>query len=84
MSCKTTARVRSRVDRLTETAADVDVEVDAVVAIVHQVTVIQLDQGVEVVLLPVGVEHVAGHLQRGRRFISGCRGREGPTRCVSF
>lgn len=49
--------------RLTEAAADVDVEVDGVVSVVHQVTVSGLDQRVQVVLLPIGVKHVAGHLQ---------------------
>lgn len=47
---------------LTETAADVDVEVDAVVAVVHQVAIVHFDQRAEVVLLTVGVERVAGHL----------------------
>lgn len=48
---------------LTETPADVDVEVDAVVAVVYQIPVAAFDQRAEVVLLTVRVEHVAGHLK---------------------
>lgn len=49
---------------LTEASADVDVEVDTVVTIVHQIAVAHFDQRVEVVLLAVRVEHVTGHLER--------------------
>lgn len=51
---------------LTEAPADVDVEVDAVVAVVHQEAVAHLDQRAEVVLLPVCVEHVTRHLRGGK------------------
>lgn len=47
---------------LTEVSADVDVEVDGVVAIVHQVAAAHFDQRVEVVLLAVRIEHEAGNL----------------------
>ncbi len=49
---------------LTETSADVDVEVDAVVAVVHQIAIAHFDQRAEVVLLTVRVEHITGHLHR--------------------
>lgn len=52
---------------LTQTPADVDVEVDAVVAVVHQVPVSAFDQRAEVVLLPVRVEHVTWHLETEER-----------------
>lgn len=47
---------------LTEVSADVDVEVDGVVPVVHQVATARFDQRAEVMLLPVRIEHVAGHL----------------------
>lgn len=47
---------------LTQVSADVDVEVDGVVAVVHQVAAAHFDQRVEVVLLAVRVKHVAGNL----------------------
>lgn len=49
---------------LTETAADVDVKVHAVVAVVHQVSVLQFDQRTQVVFFTVRVEGVAGNLSR--------------------
>lgn len=53
---------------LTEVSADVDVEVDGVVAVVHQVAAAHFDQRVEVVLLAVRIEHEAGNLDTdGRR-----------------
>ncbi len=47
---------------LTEASADVDVEVDAVVTVVHQVAIAHFDQRAEVVLHAVRVKHKAGHL----------------------
>lgn len=51
---------------LTEAPADVDVEVDAVIAVVHQEAVAHLDQWAEVMLLPICVEHVTRHLHTAR------------------
>lgn len=48
---------------LTESAADVDVEVSAVVNIVHQIAIVQSDQRVQVMLLPIRVKHIARYLQ---------------------
>lgn len=50
------------VQALTEVSADVDVEVDGVVPVVHQVAIADFDQRAEVMLLPVRIKHVAGHL----------------------
>lgn len=52
---------------LTEVSADVDVEVDGVVAVVHQVAAAHFDQRVEVVLLAVRIEHEAGNLDTDSR-----------------
>lgn len=54
--------ISSRVAQLTEAPADVDVEVNAVVTVVHQEAVAHFDQWAEVVLLAVRVEHVTWHL----------------------
>lgn len=54
--------ISSCVCQLTEAPADVDVEVNAVVTVVHQETVAYFDQRAEVVLLAVHVEHVTRHL----------------------
>lgn len=52
---------------LTEASADVDVEVDAVVTVVHQITVAHFDQRAEVVLLTVRVKRITGHLDTEER-----------------
>lgn len=52
---------------LTQVSADVDVEVDGVVTVVHQVAAAHFDQRVEVVLLAVRVEHEAGNLDTDGR-----------------
>lgn len=52
---------------LTEAPADVDVEVNAVVAVIHQEALAHSDQRAEVVLLPVCVKHVTRHLHTGNR-----------------
>lgn len=54
--------VSSHVAQLTEAPADVDVEVNAVVTVVHQEAVAHFDQWAEVVLLAVRVKHVTWHL----------------------
>ena len=54
---------------LTEAAADVDVEVDRVVAVFHQVAGGQVDQRCQVVLPAIAVKHIAWYLQpRGMHF----------------
>lgn len=57
----------SNESELTEAPTNVDVEVDAVVAVVHQDAVACSDQWAEVVLLPVCVEHGTRNLHTGDR-----------------
>lgn len=60
--CGGNSKFSSRVAQLTEAPADVDVEVNAVVTVVHQEAVAHFDQRAEVVLLAVRVQHVTWHL----------------------
>ena len=39
--------------KLTKTSADVDVEVDGVVTVIHQITILHFYQGIEVMLLTI-------------------------------
>lgn len=60
--CGGNYKFSSRVAQLTEAPADVDVEVNAVITVVHQEAVAHFDQRAEVVLLAVRVQHVTWHL----------------------
>lgn len=58
---------------ITKAAADVDVEVDAVITVIHQIAIVHFDERIQVMLLPVRVKHIAGHLGAEEGYPEGSR-----------